>query len=500
MKWLRRSPASFALCMLGALLVAIPLWTHRWLPMQDLPQHLATMGIVHASHASDAANGPFIVDLKHTQYVIFYLVGDWLSYFMSVHTAGVLLITAYVLGLVASMYALLQALDRDPRLSLLLVPVMANTQFLIGLLQFLIGIPFMFYGWALAIRYRRAPSTRLAVGIAVIAVLIFYSHIVVFGLFGIGLAIMAPWRGIRRYALSLVPAGALCLHWAFFTESGRVVLDASTRGSQDKDLWAFMLSFHEAYDLVLNSYRDSADERLFLQAVIIAIVLTVAARVRSHGKPVLSTLRWLVIPAICLFLYFRSEGSNGYLAHIRDRFALLTVFTLVPALRMPRGWLGHAGAGALLVTAAMTAETFNWHCTQFERYEVADFEQALEQIPAGKHVAGLMFDTESKYFRQNPFLHFPTYYIVERGGTVNFSFAGYPHWAYRYRPHMDPLGASPPVFSWEWQPQRVAAREELAASYDYVITRGSGFDPPDALFFKAWEGTGWQVWKRRDHD
>ena len=163
---------------------------------------------------------------------------------------------------------------------------------------------------------------------------------------------------------------------------------------------------------------------------------------------------------------------------------------------MPRGWLGHASTIAMLVPVGLAAETFNWHCTTFERDEVGDFDGALEHIPKGKRVAGLIFDPESKLFYHHPLLHYPAYYLLDRGGMVSFSFAGYSHWPY-HLPHEDPLGASPPVFLWEWQPERVAVREELAPSYDYAITRGPGFNPPDDLFAKVWGGTGWEVWKRR---
>ena len=199
---------------------------------------------------------------------------------------------------------------------------------------------------------------------------------------------------------------------------------------------------------------------------------------------------------MCLVLYFRSEGTNGFLGHIRDRFALLAVFTLVPMFRMPRGLLGHLGTIAMVVVSGMTAETFEWHLAHFERIDVGDFGAALDHIPPNRQVAGLIFSSESTYFAQNPFLHYASYYLVERGGKVNFSFAGYPHWVYAYRPHEDPLGASPPAFLWEWQPTRIQ-REELVGSYDYVLTRGAGFEAP-AEFSKAWEGTDWTVWERRD--
>lgn len=470
---------------------------HRWLPIQDLPEHLATIRVVHDVHTGAAASSVFSVDLRHTQYVILYVLGDLLSYVMSTKSAGLVLVTAWLLGMVAAMYALLSALDRDPRLSILLVPLLPNTQLLVGLLQFLMGIPFMLFGWALALRFRRTGRPRELVALGVVSLLIFYSHIVALGLFVIGLAIIAPRRRLFRYALALVPAGLLCVHWAFFTTSGNFVINAVTNGAENKDLWPFYQSFHRFYDISLDTYRDSADEKIFVQTAIIAIVLSLLAARRRHAPATVSTLRWLLIPAICLFLFFRSEGTNGFLGHIRDRFAIVAIFTVLPVLRMPKGWLGHAGTAAMVVTAAMSAETMNWHFAHFEKYEVGAFGEALDHIPANKRIAGLIFKTESKDFYQNPFLHYPAYYLVERGGTVNFSFAGYPHWVYKYLPHKDPLGASPPVFLWEWEPDRVAIREELAASYEYVLTRGPGFDPPDDVFYKIWEGTGgWRVWKR----
>jgi hypothetical protein len=370
---------------------------------------------------------------------------------------------------------------------------------LIGLLQFVIGIPLMFYGWSLAIETLRTGRRRLAVGLAVVALLTFYSHVVVFGIFGIGLAVLAPWRSLRalvRYWLPIVPVGLAVVYWAFFTASGDFVRSAITSGTENKDLWPFWASCRAMYELAFNTYPDSADEKLFAMFVVTAVTLTVLARNRGQGRAPVSTARWLLIPLVCAFLYFRSEGTNGFLGHIRDRFALLAVLSLVPVLRMPRGLLGHLGTVAMVIISGLTAETFEWHLAHFEHEDVGDFDAALEHLPRNHRVAGLIFQSESRYFEQNPFLHYASYYLLERGGQVNFSFAGYPHWPYAYRPHHDPLGQSPPAFLWEWEPWRIQPREDLAA-YDYVLTRGPGFDAPDDTFWKAWEGTHWTVWERR---
>jgi len=482
-----------------AAVVAAPLWMHRWLPIQDLPAHLATLRVVHEVHASGPAASIYDVNLGRTQYVLFTMLGDVLAWFVSVRVAGLLILSGYMLAMVASMYALLRSLGRDPRLSLLIVPLLINTQFLLGLLQFLIGIPVMLYGWSVAVDYLARDRRRDAILLGVIAVTAFYTHVVIFGLFLIGLAVMAPLRSLRRllrFGAPLAPSLLVLAHWTLFTSAGDFVRTAIVSGKENKDLWTADRSFYELYRIAFDTYRDSADERLFLLCVLVGGTVTLLARGKGPRSPV-STARWMLIPLISSILYFRSEGINGFLGHIRDRFSFVAIISLIPALRMPRGIISHVATIAMLVFCGMSAETFNWHCTRFEKDEVGDFDGALSSIPENKRVAGLIYETESLLFTENPFLHYVSYYLVERGGAVNYSFAGYPHWVYGYKPHQDALGMSPPVLWWEWEPEHVAPREELAAAYDYVITRGVGFDPPEDLFVKKWEGTKWIVWERR---
>ena len=188
------------------------MWLYRWLPIQDLPQHLASLRVVHEVHTGGPASETYGVDLRHTQYLLFYVVGDFLAYFFQIRTAALLLFTAYMLGTVAAMHALLRSLGRDPRLALLVVPLLTNSQFLLGLIQFLLGVPLMLWGWSLAIDHLREGRRKDAALLAVVAALTFYAHIVPFGVLLMGLAILAPWRSPRmlaRYALPLLPAGLL---------------------------------------------------------------------------------------------------------------------------------------------------------------------------------------------------------------------------------------------------------------------------------------------------
>jgi sugar lactone lactonase YvrE len=494
-----RPRASLLLCVFSAFAVAAPLWVHRWLPIQDWPQHLATLRILHEVHFGGPARELHAVDLGHTQYLLFYVVGDLLACVLGVRAAGLVLLTAYLVGTIASLHALLDALGRDPRLALLGVPLLTNSLFLLGLVQFLLGVPLMLLGWSLAIRNLREWSARRAAWLAAVALLAFYAHVVAFGLFVIGLSVLTPYRSARaslRHWLPLVPSAAACLYWGFFTSSGAFVRGALLRDAGERDLWPFATSVRALYSVAFDTYRDASDEVLFAAAALLAAAMTTLGAAPGR-RGVVSTARWLIVPLACTVLYFCSEGHHGFLGHIRDRYPLVAVLALVPVLRMPARTMGHVGTALMMILSLATAERLDRSCTRFEEGEAGDFDGALAAIPPGKTVAGLMFWTESVYFNQNPFLQYVAYYVVERGGAATFSFDGFPHWPTAYRPHAGPPDANPAPFLWEWAPSGVAPREELAAAYDYVLVRGSHFDPPDALFVKIWQGGAWSVWQRR---
>jgi len=96
----------------------------------------------------------------------------------------------------------------------------------------------------------------------------------------------------------------------------------------------------------------------------------------------------------------------------------------------------------------------------------------------------------------NPFLHFGSYYQVKKGGVVMFTYAGYLHWPFDFKPGKYPPPGGPARLRWEWTPESVRVQDELYPYYDYVLTRGSGFNPPPGTFHIQWSGDKWTVWAR----
>jgi hypothetical protein len=94
-----------------------------------------------------------------------------------------------------------------------------------------------------------------------------------------------------------------------------------------------------------------------------------------------------------------------------------------------------------------------------------------------------------------PFLHFGSYYQVEKGGIVEFTYAGYAHWPVDFLPgHYPPPGRSARL-RWEWTPEQVPIAE-IYPYYDYVLTRGGGFRPPVGTYHVRWSSGRWAVWEK----
>jgi hypothetical protein len=492
-----RPSASTVFYIVLAILVSAPAWIVKHPPLQDLPFHLATMRIIRSFH--DPAYGfdrDFVLTLGRTQYVVYYLLAALLSTVMGLIAANIVLMSAYLGGTVLALRALLRALGKDERLCVLVVPVLINILFVYGLLQFLFGIPVMLWALAVAVRHFERPTTASGGLLAVLAVVLFYSHVFPFGIFVIGFLAMFPWETPSRWMRSVapaLPALAIVLWWLVFTEAGRLVFGAATDNGRDP---------HKTPDAAIidlpnwftNVFHDNSDE-----FTLIALVLLVVATLGlSQGdsdvtRPV--ARRFVLLPLACVVLYFVLPEGHGYIWLISQRFPFLFAVTAIPLLRMPRGGRGHLVFGASLLLAGVATVNTCRHFIKFEQDEVGDIDEAIAAMAPRSHVCALIYDRGSSTMINQPFLHFGSYYQLEKGGVIEYTYAGYAHWPVDFkRGHYPPPGG-PARQRWEWTPEQVPM-SEVYPYYDYVLTRGSGFRPPAGTYHVQWHSDRWTVWAK----
>jgi hypothetical protein len=487
--------ASTLVYLVVAVVVTAPAWIVKHPPIQDLPFHLATLRVIH--DYKDPQYGfarDFDVDLFHTEYVLYYVVGSALAYVLGVFKANVALMCAYLGGTVLALRELCLALRKDERLCLFVVPLLVNVMFVMGLLPFMIAVPIMLWAFAVTARYLEEPTRNRAIALAALAVALFYSHILPFAVFGIGFAAMFPWEKPRewlRAGAPVVPGLLLSVWWIFGSEAGSRALGALGSKQGATPLTNPQASFTQ---WSIDVFSDASDEVIFFGLVLVAILAVgLAQGERDRSRRI--ARGYAVVPIACFVLYLTTGDQLGIVWLFSQRFPILALMTAIPLLRMPQGTRGALVSTALSALGGVSIVNTCQHFIEFERNEVGDIDGAIREMDPRKHVAGLIFDRGSSIVHHAPFMHFVSYYQLEKGGVVTFSYTSFPHWPVRYKPGHFPPPGGPLRLRWEWTPDLVTM-EELVPYYDYVLTRGGGFHPRPGTFHIKWRDRYWTVWAR----
>lgn len=487
-------------------LSALPVWLTRYLPIQDLPQHLAAIRVL--SDYDDPALGfsrYFEIDLFRTQYLAYYLAARALSLLFDVELANRLLVTLCIVGTPYALARLLRALGGDPRFALAALPLSYNAHFLLGFVNFLLAIPLALLGLALAVEQRRAPRAARSVELGAVALVCFYAHVVPFAFLGLGVVLVSLELRLRALVLRLLPllpAGAAALLWALESPAGRATVTAA-RGADAGPRPSYQpaaVAFAELPSWLTDILHGDDDLQLlhaFYALLAASIVLGVARALvaRDAAPDALGRslrLRLLLLPPLAALLYFVAPTSYDWIWPIAQRFPLLSLLFALACLPPPPRYVGEALLGGFLIVNALQTKLVTQAFHDFEAHEVGDFDRALEVIPQGQRVLGLISARGSRYVKFSPFIHYVAYYQARKGGAVMFTFADFPQSPFRFREANRPPRVPP---RWEWMPERV--RPEDLDFYDYVLSRGRAPQIERSRGYAlAYRGERYRVWKK----
>lgn len=465
-------------------------------PLQDLPFHLAAIRVVHDLHnPTYGFSDVFRLNLGQTQYVLYHLIASALGSVVGITFANRLLVSVYLGGTILAMRSLLLALGRDERVAVFVGPLLVNVMFIFGLLPFLLAIPMMIWAIGLIARFYDQPTWPRGLLVASTCVAMFYLHVVPLGLLGVGAVAMFPWTRPKRWlvaALPGLPVVALLVWWSFATTAGTLARQAILNPSTPSKLssWA---KLKDAFNWLGDTYRDYTDEATWGLVVALAIAATIIA-IASGKRPAKRLALYAIVPATCAALFFVTGEQHANIWLIWQRFPMLFCLTLVPLFDMPRGASGRVLTGLGVCLSVACTINACVHFRRFERDDVADFDHALASMDPRKHVMGLIWERESTVIQRHPLLHFVSYYQVEKGGVVQFTYCGFPHWPFHFAEGQCPPQGCQAKLDWEWHPEWVKT-DEVYPYYDYVLTRGEGFDGEDK-YRKKWSGHLWTVWER----
>ncbi|GDX79199.1 hypothetical protein LBMAG42_10100 [Deltaproteobacteria bacterium] len=481
-----------ALALLGAL-ACVPLWSTTWLPLVDLPQHLAILADLARFPGSPALQARYaLTELPATNVLLHAMALPLVGHLGVVNAVRVVLSFGAVSYALAS-GAFAQALGARPLAATVALPYIFSLPFAWGFLNFWLAWPLFLLAFALAARGGWLRNLAL-VGVAF---LVWTAHLQVWGFLVISVPVVVGiQRGMRAAFATvgaLVPSAAAVAWWAArASRADGGVGDWGDTGAQALQWGGSGGWFACFFGRQFWTLRDEPFQAVAMGLWIAAVVVGLWSAWRQPDR---SRLAWLLPGLLCFIASFALPefAPNQYFIASRMLAPAMMLIVLVTA---PAGRLGalSGSLGACGFAALVAATVHAWGAYSTE---LQGLETVLAQAEPGRRMLGVVFKPGSPHIGVRPTRHAASYYTVERGGENAFSFALFQSSPLRYREPGAPEHLRPGQEGEGWCTLAAHGSREL----DYVLLR---MDPSDdhCSFRTALEGAahltassaGWELW------
>lgn len=507
----------------SAIAVAWPLTSAAWLPFVDYPQHLGTVAAIHGQGDPIWARY-FVVEYSRSQYLLLYVLADWLAYPLGVEAATRLTAILSIAGLPLALAVYLREHGREPMLGALAAAVALHVYVFWGFLNFSAGMTLGLLALAAFTRLVRQPTSRNTVLFGLGALSTFYAHAQLYAwlalacvvtllamarVVGRARAIGALWRA----AIAAIPSVLGVFYWLHrsnVVEHGEAGLRSGHAAQVTEDparfapvadtlrgwlghsfeiyrdgagIWIAVAFFACVLMLIVvrggftaSRDRETADAEANVEPAARAdsgsrgavIARRILAWARGSSSAPLPSLAPELALATTFALYLFAPVSYRLIEPISHRFLPLALALL--ACLGPRALVGPRTRYA--IGAALVALSIFTGVAHSERFRVTDEEmgdlaEALEHTEPGRRLMGLIYDQGSAVLPFATYLHAHQYYQARVGGMACFGFVEFPkspvQWA---------EGAAPPPFPprFEWTPQRYD-HSVWGEHFDYWLVR-----------------------------
>lgn len=455
-----------------SLAVAAPLFSVRYAPFTDLPEHVAAIATL-ARLLPGGGGAPYEVALGQSQYLAYPLAGALVARVVGdAITANKLLLAVAAILYPFALRSLLRALGRDERLALFGPMLVWTRPLVIGFLPYFASVPIAFFAIAAFVRHRAEPSRRRGVIVAALGLAVFFAHVSAFVVF-VGTALawsaidLVRTRSLRRalaLGLPLVPslaAGAAWWRRGSLVEHGPA--EAVGRLPFDRALHAMPLWCFDVW-------RSHLDE-IFAGAWWLAFTIVVALGLLRKAEPAAmkKTLDALVPFAVAAIMYFTTPFHVGAAGYLDVRLAPIVVALAVLGLRPAAGWRGAAPIALAAVAAVAMAGEAATEMRAIQHDTLGDdFDAILAHTKPHGRVAMLDFQRRSPRTYFWPYVFVGSYTRATGGDVAGWSFTELPHWPVHYR-----ADVAPPKHAsfWIYDPCQYRYRTD-GAYYDDVLVAG----------------------------
>lgn len=459
--------------------VAYPFTRAHYPPMTDLPFHAASASILR--HFGDPAyhfKEQFQIEPLKVPYWTHYGLTALLAIPFSIVTATKLATIVLLAQLPIGLAVLFRGMKKSPLLGLFGLGFVWNTLTHWGFINFVgaLGLFCMVLGLTFLVLDR--PTRRRQIGLALVLVLLFGTHIFRFpfaiaAVVGATVLLYPATRRWKEALLPVLPSVALAALW-YVRRDRDGTGPGDVKPSSHLDFTRLNEIPRDLFNGIVGSEELSrATTSLQVLAAVFVIGLLgffVERRFRGLGARGFGFHAGThAVVACCAAVFFYMflvlPMQIGVWWYVYPREVVAASFValgLCPDLPRAAPLRVLAALGIAFVTsrqASLVAESYE----QFERAS-ADFQRIVKHVPKAPRLGYMVFDHGGSLQVSTPFIHLPAWVQAEKGGTLSFHFVSWNQSPIRYRKDSAAVPPDTPL-RFEWTPER----------FD-VNTRGRFFD------------------------
>ncbi len=458
--------------------VLLPLFLTPFLPLQDLPNHVALASLLsHMREGGDVSTYHFMPQPYPVPYWVGYMIIVFGAKLASPLLGAKLFVAAALLAVPLGLIRLLPSLGRSPRLGLWAFALSWDYNLSWGFVAFNLatGLSFAYIAWAIDSlemeRWRwEQPAKALGFGSVLALTHAHATGVAVLALGALALSALPNRReATRLMQFSVAPLLGLLpwLSMGFLSGDGAPMPDRLSGLAHSPNAGERV---RHLFDYTLGFSRGHVSESMM--GIAFVILLVVPLLLLASSKPtgpkwrralVLYTFAWtiyLVLPASLNWPF-------GQL-FIQQRHATLI---LLMGLTLPSCELGGRCAWRLapgLIAIVLCVGVNARLASSFAKHS-EPFLEIIDAVPEESRVLPVLMETAVPGSRRTPLNQFPAYIVAVKGGYIPYLFDT-PNLVVRYQPtrHL-------PHMPW-WEPKQLSL-EEHASHYDYLLVQGKKKDP-----------------------
>lgn len=449
---------------LAAVVACLPLWLSNWLPMVDLPQHVAQAAMLRDLVLGTSAHA----DLLRLNFFTPYLLGTSLvALLMTVlpaPEAARWVVAAALGGMVLATARLLDRCGGDARLAPVTALGLYGFAFHWGFLNFLVAAPLGVLALSFVLDRQRDWVRERPVLASLALMALFFCHALVAALvIGVHLMRVAVERGrvldVVYRIIPIAPCIVFAMLWVVLSQKTEAQVSAPT-------VWSF--GFFRVTNLPGLVLGSDATPTLAIGLLAAASMLLAGYRLSR------SLVRWTPAALAVGVMLVVPDALFGN-AFTYQRFGVFVVPFLLVALepRLPaiENGVSQVRRAAVLVAGLLVGlhvAIVGLNMRGFGR-ESAEFQTVLEAATPGARAVQMSIDRISLFSPAPAYLHFASWYSAEKQGIVDFSFSEFAVAVVRHRDGYKTLFPS----GFEWNPGAFIelSKDPRVAEYRYFFVR-----------------------------